>query len=135
MTSSADLDDLAVLAPVGRVVPFGDRQVEILPITMKQLPGVVRALKDVDLSAGVDAAALPALFLRHSDAVLEALSVATHISREEIEARPMDEVAVLLMSAWLVNDDFFARRVIPAVTSLITTPGSTPGAGPTPSSS
>jgi len=109
--------DFAVIAPASRPVRFAGSALEILPLKVGQLPGVMRALQGIDLAQGLDTAVLPALIAEHGERIIEAAVIATRVPREEIENAELDEFAALLAALIEVNSDFFVQRVVPALTA------------------
>lgn len=122
-TATDAAGDLAVIAPASRTMRFAGCELEILPLKVGQLPGVMRALQGIDLAQGLDTAALPALIAAHGERIIEAAVIVTRMPRAEIENAEVDEFAALLAALIEVNSDFFVQRVVPALTARATAPG------------
>ena len=124
-----------VIAPTSQVVTLaGGRTITAMPITVGQLPRFVRAIRPafgalVALapaasspeaeggqgadSEGMDAIGLLDAYAEHGEALNEAVSIVTGEPLEVIEALNLEEAAAVLLAVWEVNQDFFARRVLP----------------------
>lgn len=121
--------------PLGGAVMFAGREIQVRPLTIGQIPGVMRALKGVDLSRGLDLADVPALIADHGEGVMLAVSVATGVTLDEVKASPVDEFVALLTAVIEVNADFFVQRVAPVLNGALARVGQRIGTGPIPSKS
>lgn len=129
-------DELDVIEPAAVETAFGGRAVALRPLTVGQLPAFARALRPMmgvlqrlDLDA-LDAAAVIDLLADHGEHLLQALSVATGISRAELDRADPASVIGLVAPVIKVNADFFGRslrQVRPQALAEV------PGHGPTPS--
>lgn len=135
------LEGLDDLLPLTRTVTAGGRQVEVRPISPRQLRPVVQALVPLQaaIGGGLDLGAVPraellALVAEHADNVITLVAAATRLPEpfvaDEIDLAELVELAAAVLE---VNADFFARRMAPALHQLMAAVPRPP-AGPTPSS-
>lgn len=117
---AASVEGLEVIVPPVRTLRFAGRDVEVRPLKVGQLPGVMQALAGVDLAQGLDTGGLPDLVAAHGDRVIDAVVIATRLPREAVEEAELDEFAALLAALVEINSDFFVRRVLPALTAPAT---------------
>jgi len=107
--------DLKGFAPVPTQVTLGDGTLlELAPVRLGELPRLLacaRPLQD-DLTAQPD---WLALLLKHSDAVLELLSICSRRPRAWVDGLALDDAVLLCTALFEVNADFFVARVAPAV--------------------
>lgn len=136
MTDTVLADDFDAIAPQGRGATVHGTPIKVTPLTVGQIPAVMRALRGVDLarfSAG-DLDALGELLADHGDGVITAIAVAARQPEEVVAGLDLEEFLALLTVVVEVNADFFARRVAPAMkltlARLKRNPLS-PGRGPT----
>lgn len=122
------MSDLDVIAPAARVVQLGERQVEILPLKVRQLPGVMRAIKPIlsDLAQGTDSDGLMAIYVEHAEAVNAAIAIMANMAPADVEELDIGDGLAILAAVLEVNRDFFTRR-LPELVAMATR-----GAGPTP---
>ncbi len=134
-------DDLNVIEPATTSATFNGREIQIRPLTVGKLPGFARAIKPISgsIEAIASGAAVPDLFTilamvaEHGEAVVDAVSIATGVEREELMRATPDQLIELAVVAIRVNADFFKGRLTPAILAAVkkaTAP--TPGAGLTP---
>lgn len=123
-----------VIAPTGQDVTLaGGRVVAVKPVTLGQLPRFVKAIRPAfgalvalapdssSLGDGggqgagmdVDAGALLDLYVDHGPALNSALCIVTDLTQAEVDALNLEEASLLVTALWEVNQDFFARRVMP----------------------
>lgn len=121
-------DGLEVIAPAERKLRFADRDLIVKPLTVGQLPAIVRALKGLQMSGDID---VLELIDKHADQVIEAAAVAVKLTREEIEAGSVDEFMELVSTIVEVNSDFFVQRVAPQMAAAMQRAAATLGRGPT----
>lgn len=117
MTDTALSDDYDAISPQGRGATVRGQPMEVTPLTVGQIPAVMRALRGVDLArfdAG-DLEALSDLLADHGDALITALAVAARQHEAVVAGLELDEFLALLAVVIEVNADFFARRVAPAM--------------------
>lgn len=136
-------DDLDVLEPAGSSIRYRGEQLDIRPLTIGQLPKLVRtarpvldavlALDDVpDTESGELVTLLLDLIEKHSDQVFLAAAICTGKDAEWIEGGDIDEFAQLALKVFEVNRDFFAQKLEPLLAGRA---GRFSGSGPTASSS
>ncbi|MGH8075624.1 MAG: DUF6631 family protein [Lysobacter sp.] len=117
-------DDLQVLEPSGSSVTYLGTALEIKPLTVGQLPRMVRvarpvidsvlaleSLPDEDTGALVDF--VLDMVDRHGEAMFEAAAIATGRDREWIERGDIGEFIDLAKVVFEVNRDFFVRKLGP----------------------
>jgi hypothetical protein len=116
-----DTDNLDVIAPPVRTVRIGRGEFELRPLTIGQIPPLMRTLKQISGSldgtaidfANLDAAQLITLAADHGDTLIDAVVVATGQPLEVIAAGTVDEFVDLFAQVVEVNSDFFVQRVLP----------------------
>lgn len=106
-------DELAALAPQPRRVSLAGRDFDLLPLRMRQLPAFARHVEPVlPLLMG---GRYIQLITDHSEAMLEAVAIATGADRTWLDDLYPDQFVELLTPVVEVNADFFGRRILPAV--------------------
>jgi hypothetical protein len=144
-------DELEVLAPAGASVMVGGRLVEIRPLTIGQLPKLVRearpvidAVLELEEIPEEDSADMVSLVLdlieNHAERVFAAAAICTGLPKEQVEGADLDEFVLLATKVVEVNRDFFVQRLGPLLAGRAKANGAgegsaASGAGPTPSSS
>jgi hypothetical protein len=144
-------DELDVLAPSGASVTVGGKPVDIRPLTIGQLPKLVRearpvidAVLELEDLPEEDSADMVALVLdlieNHAERVFAAASICSGLPVQEVEAADLDEFVLLASKVVEVNRDFFVRKLGPLLAGRAKANGAgegseANGAGPTPSSS
>jgi hypothetical protein len=130
---SAAADEYTAIAPEPAVVLFKGRDVTILPLSVGKLPAFARAVRPfadrLNSFDKLDADAILGLIADHGEKVLEAVSIASGVTRKEIDEADPVELIALASKAIKVNADFFGRRLAqmaPAMAGLF-------GVGRTPS--
>lgn len=137
------MSDLDVIDPAGTPVEFGGKTIMVKPLKVGQLPAFARAIKP--LTGTLEAMATGAAVLNvgafvglvdeHSEALVQAVSIATGIPVDQINEATLDQLLVLIVGVVKVNADFFKGRLTPAILAAVNQalPQSapTPGAGPT----
>ena len=116
-------DDLAVLDPASTAVDYVGERLEIKPLTIGQLPKLVRlarplidGLMDSDfdkLTDGAEIGPLLDLLDQHSEGVFDAAALVTGRDREWIESGNPAEFVQLVRTVIEVNRDFFTRKLAP----------------------
>lgn len=137
------MSDLDVLAPAGAQVEFGGERLDIQPLTVGQLPRMVRLVRPFLPALGrieemVDAEGGDAKLLgellgiidEHGDLVIDALAVACRVKSDFIAGGQLDDFVRLAKVVIEVNRDFFAQRLAPLLGRGVEAPR-TSGAGPT----
>lgn len=135
-------DALEAIAPSTHSVDYAGQRLEIQPLTVGQIPGVVRrarpvinavmaleAVSDEDEEALLDLAL--DLVESRGDEVFEAVALMTGAEVELVKRGSLDEFVRLAMTVYRVNRDFFAQRLAPLVAEWRA--GKRGGAGKTPS--
>lgn len=138
------IDAFDVLESQAIVVGCRGEKLEIRPLTVGQLPKLVRAARPViDAVLALDAlpdedddGALVDLVLdlveHHGESVVAAVSICTGKSEDWIEGADLAEFVELAQKIFEVNRDFFVQRLGPLLAARA---GTEAGAGPTASSS
>lgn len=114
-------DDLDVIAPQGREVRIGQQTFTLRPLTIGQIPPLMRALKQVTETldgspidvGNLGAAQLITLAADHGDTLIDAVVVATGQPLEVIASGTLDEFVDLFAQVVELNSDFFVQRVLP----------------------
>lgn len=135
-------DSLDILDPAPAVVQFRGERLEILPLTIGQLPKFVRfarpiinALLDSPLQESSEVALIDVLLDMvdlHGDAAIAAAALVTDRPVGWIEAGDPAEFVVLAQTIFRVNRDFFTQKLVPLLGKVVP---SVSGNGPTLSSS
>ena len=85
MDNEARADDLGIIDPPSITVMFKGRPREIRPLTVGQLPAMMRALRDVEMPSTLDAhglaSQLPALIADNGEAIIQAAVIASGEAR------------------------------------------------------
>lgn len=133
-------DGLEVIEPQAVQVAFNGRGLALLPLKVRQIPSFARAARPVSgaiesllngKSGGIGVEQALTLLADYGEAIIEAVSIASGVARDELEESTPDQLIALAAAVIRVNADFFGRRLIPALTAAAT--GATPdGAGQTP---
>jgi hypothetical protein len=130
---SDTVDEYTAIAPEPVVARFKGRDVSILPLTVGKLPAFARVVKPFAGKLGtfndLNGEAILTLIAEHGEDVLQAISIASGVSRKEIDEADPVELIALASKAIKANADFFGRRLVqlaPAMAGLF-------GAGLTPS--
>jgi hypothetical protein len=128
-------EDLATyLGLDAREVFAGGRTLTVRPLSLRQIPGVARALRPLApvLAAGLDLLSLA----EHLDDVVAALAAATGEPPDWLWGIAPEELLALAGAVVEVNADFFSRRLAPAlVAATARLPGApADGAAPSPGS-
>lgn len=132
------MSDLDVIEPVATYVPFGGRQIQVVPLKVGQLPAFARAIKPIggaieSIATGqgkLDLATFLDLVADHGDAVIEAVSIGSGVSSEELREATPDQLIELAVGILRINSDFLRGRLTPAIRAAMSAVN--PGAGPTP---
>lgn len=138
----SDASELSALDPPAHATVVlgegaGTRTVAIKPLKMGALPAFARALQPLSseieavLRDGLTASAVMRLVAEQFDKLLEALEIASGVSRAELEDLTLEQGMGLVVAVLAANRDFFRGR---AATALSLAAGAS-GAGPTPSKS
>lgn len=109
--------DLEDLAPAPIRVRAGGESIDVLPLTVGQIPPLARTLKGIDL----DFSNVFGLLEAHGERLVEAVALCINRPVEWVGALPADEFIELAAHVLEVNAHFFGRRVLPAVNQLMAT--------------
>lgn len=122
--------DLDVLVPEGKRISIGGEDLTILPIKLKHLPVILKALRTfIDTAktdAGVEKQDWLNIFAEHSDTLLEAMAIATGKPLSWVGDLDIDEGIEIATAVWEVNQNFFVDRVLPMLTRVLAGPTSSP---------
>jgi len=130
-------DQLEVLEPSGSSVMYGGERIEVLPLTIGQLPKIVRLARPVidslmamDESAGEAemVAMLMDMLDKHGEAMFGAVALAVDKPEEFIAKGKLDEFVDLAKAVYEVNRDFFAQKLAPLLAGRVASPAK-PGRG------
>jgi hypothetical protein len=149
-------DELDQLLPATHTLQLAGRQLTLHPIRLGQLPAILRLARPLieihreRMTAAAAACDQPAkveveinlldLMEQHGDTLLDLCSLLSHTDRAWLDALGLDDALVLVAKLIEVNQDFFARRMGPALmgmmmSSSLTGPVSSPSSGPSSSPS
>ncbi len=116
----SETKELETLFPEPVIVKAGGEELGLLPLKVGQIPPLLRALGPAarELFNGESVDWLLVLE-RHSDAVIEALAIATGKSRDWMDALPPSHLLRLARTVLEVNRDFFTRDAKPELDRLM----------------
>jgi hypothetical protein len=104
-------------------VTVAGEQINVQPLKVGQVPAFARAsrgiLQDLDKLNGADG--IMELLADHGDDLIAAVSVATGMPVNLVQAIELDEFVGLATAVVQVNADFFTRRLAPTVQSAVAT--------------
>lgn len=132
-------DSLEVIAPRVLQVAFRGEQLEVGPLTIDQLPLLIRkarplveAVLDMDVSADSELLGLVMELIENQAGPLtEAIAIAVGRERAFIGAGTLDEFTRLSLAVFEVNQDFFLKTLAPRLVRAWAASKAAPGAGPT----
>lgn len=112
------MDELHILFPEPQRLTIGGEPVDVSPLKIGEIPRVAKALRGaaIPLNEG-DVDLLAVLAGDSADAVLDAVAIAVRKPRAWLDALPADAALNLAFTVMEVNADFFAARVLPALTA------------------
>jgi hypothetical protein len=113
------MSELEQLNPPPTDLTVGGATLALTPITIGELPALVRAVRPIAGSLRAAEIDWLALFAEHGEALLAALAIAARKPRAFVDALPADEAITLAAAVLEVNGDFFVRRFLPAFERLI----------------
>lgn len=123
---------LDVYIPAPRLVSAGGKDLAILPLRVRQIPAFTRYVSPVIAPlAGGD---LLTAIATGGDDLVRAVAVATGESEDWLADLYPDDFLAITTAVVEVNADFFARRVLPALTAATETTLATLGVTPSPNS-
>lgn len=104
------------LVPQALEVSAGGKVFAITPVTVGQLPAMIRAMEPIlpELSQGDVLAAIG----RHIEAVIEMVVIGARLDRSWLDAQPADVLVLLASAVFRANLDFFVHRLTPAVQAI-----------------
>lgn len=135
------MNDLDVITPAATQATFNGVALNIAPLKVGQLPAFARAIQPISgaieaIATGQavpDLATIMAMIGDHGEAVVQAVSIASGVSVEDLNNATADQLIELAVVALKVNADFFKGRLTPAILAAVKQAAApTPGAGPTP---
>jgi len=109
---------LDAFVPLIVTVNVGHLTVAVTPITMGQLPRFARALRPIQSVFDGGEIDWLALVADHGDSVIDAVVAATSLDRPFVEKLNGDEFIALAGAVIEVNFDFFARRLLGALSEI-----------------
>jgi hypothetical protein len=139
-----DSNPLDIIEPEGRPVNYRREQLQIVPLTIGQIPRMVRTARPVvdavlALDAVPDGDGLVDLALSlvgdHGEALQQAAAIAVNRELAWIAGGNSAEFLDLAVAVFEVNRDFFVQTLGPRLRGLREKAGLRPGAGQTLSSS
>lgn len=112
------MDELQTLFPEPRTLAIGGETVDVSPLKIGEIPRVAKALRGVAIPLNAGSMDLLAVLAGDSaDAVLDAVAIAVRKPRAWLDALPADAALNLAFTVMEINADFFAGRVLPALTA------------------
>lgn len=106
-------DDLGVLDPVSRHVDLANgAMLEVLPLTVRQLPAFVRALGPAREAMADPDVDIWDLIADHGESIAEALPVAIQMPRDVVECMPPGDYLTCLNAVLEANRDFFFSWIL-----------------------
>lgn len=113
------MNDLEQLINAPQVLDIAGRRVEVSPLRVRELPAFLAAVKPIaaELSAGVE---LVDLLADQAEAIIAAVAIGARVERAWLDELLPDDLVALAGAVLEVNADFFARRVLPAMTERMT---------------
>lgn len=137
--------DLETIQPTTETLVVGGKEITVRPAKVGQLPAFLAAVQPIIASLAASSASSPPggqgsgdqpadgaldlqlseldllrLFTEHADNLLQAVAIVSGQERAALDELELDDAAKLAMAAWRVNQDFFARRVLPLLGSQLT---------------
>lgn len=106
-------DEYEAIEPELTPVTFRGRELQLRPLTIGQLPAFARAMRNVLPSIMSDDLDMLMLMAEHGEVIIEAVSIATGLSTEELASSPIEDFVLLARAAVTVNRDFFAQWAAP----------------------
>jgi len=122
------IDDLEALIPQSRAVTTAVGDIVVAPLVTAQIPPFLRHSRPLfdaiegGLNGDFDTQAPDWLTLleTHGEAIIQAVAVATGQAPATIGRLPPDQTIALVQAILEENLDFFVRRLLPAVSQLMT---------------
>ena len=129
------MSELDQLNPPPTGVPVGGETLSLTPITIGELPALVRAVRPIVGALRATPIDWLALFAEHGESLLATLALTARKPRAFVDALPADEAITLAAAVLEVNGDFFVRRFLPAFERLMAALPAEPSLGGSISSS
>lgn len=122
------IDDLEALIPQPRTVTTAAGDIVVAPLVTAQIPPFLRHARPLfdaieqGLNGDFDTLAPDwmSLLETHGEAIIQAVAVATGQTPAAIGRLPPDQTIALVQAILEENLDFFVRRLLPAVSQLMT---------------
>jgi hypothetical protein len=118
-------DEYSAIEPMTETVVFANgTTVKISPMTISQIAKVGRALRDQNLLLSVrglfgggeiDAFDAIPFILEHADKLIDSVAIGGDVAKEDVAALLPDDFIALAGAVFVVNSDFFVRRLVPAL--------------------
>lgn len=134
---TSSLDGLVLSAPTV-TLPYSEKLVKVLTVTLRSLPVVSEAISLIfsDVIAKVPAGMFSSSMIDkeefykavvsiipgivpHMQKVYEALALLTSLTTDEFVDLPLDEAVLVIVKVVEVNRDFFTGRVLKAMESVL----------------
>lgn len=113
-------NEFDIIEPPALQATLNGAPLTLRPLTVGQLPAMMRALQGLELSLEISREnvleLLPALIAENGEAIIEAAAIATRQSREAIEASDLSEFVALVAGVIEINSDFFVQKLLPTLT-------------------
>jgi hypothetical protein len=113
-------NELDQLVPAGAEVRAGGETLQIKPLKIGQVPAFLRAITPALQALGKQPVDWLALFSRHGENLLDAISVAVGKSRGWVDGLDADDAVALVATIIEVNADFFTRHLLARLDSVFT---------------
>lgn len=119
--TNTETTPISGIFPPTQTLTLSDGRVfEIKPFTFGQMADAARALGAVgSVIAMVDIIGLMTALVEAGEPAVKLVQMATSMTQEQVLALPQDDGIAVLAAVLEVNADFFARRVITAMTRLL----------------
>ena len=115
--------DLQAFVPEVKKLDIRGRAVEVGPLTVRQIPVMIKAFSVFSGKAATDSGVQKddwmTLFAEHTDKIVEAIAVAIRQPQDWVYELHPDEAIILCEAIWEVNQDFFVNRVLPVLTKAL----------------
>lgn len=111
-----------VIAPPSTTVKFKGGDLTIAPLKVGQIPAFARAIKPIASAmgmTGLDVASIMMLFADYGENIIEAVSIASGVSQDQLNDSTADELVELASTILKVNADFFKGRLTPAILAAV----------------
>lgn len=102
-------------------VEIGDKKYSLSPLKTGQIPKILKAVspfRDELSGQAINQEAIVSLISDHGESVIEAVSIASGVNKDDIEAMMLDDFIELAVLVFEVNADFFTNRLVPSIKGL-----------------